>query len=96
MSKNLLCILLQSFIIIRVKDTKKNESKPIVTKKDLDGDYESPDGFHRHKCDKCGHVWEHSDKCRGQEEPHICANCGDIQGWKYFGPEPPSQKAKQK
>lgn len=54
--------------------------------------YESPSGFHRHKCGNCGHVWEHSDSCHGQKEPHICTNCHNIEGWRYFGPEAPVEK----
>lgn len=34
---------------------------------------------HKHKCPKCGKVWEHGSDCRGNEQAHECPKCGTIQ-----------------
>jgi predicted nucleic acid-binding Zn-ribbon protein len=44
-------------------------------------------GIHKHKCDRCGAVWQHPDTCFGDERSHLCPNCGEEQTWKYFGNE---------
>ncbi len=43
--------------------------------------YTSPAGFHRHKCDDCGAVFEHANAADGQTaresiSKHRCPNCG--------------------
>lgn len=48
--------------------------------------YESPQGFHRHQCKNCDHVWEHSDECIANKFAHICPQCGQEQWRKYDGP----------
>lgn len=42
-------------------------------------------GFHSHKCPngKCGHIWQHSDKCSGNLKAHLCPKCGTEQTWHY-------------
>lgn len=54
--------------------------------------YESPKGFHRHKCDNCSHVWEHDDSCKGKTNLHTCPDCKEEEWSQYFGPEPPTKK----
>ncbi len=54
--------------------------------------YQSPTGFHTHKCDDCGHVWEHSDKCRGIIKHHLCPECKTMQWAQYNGPKAPTPK----
>src|SRR5947199_4298541 len=52
--------------------------------------YTSPEGKHRHQCDKCGFIWEHDDVAKTNEPRHHCPNCGEQQGFRYFGDKPPS------
>ena len=61
-----------------------------TTKKVTTVPYESPKGFHRHKCNHCNHIWEHGEGCFCKIEPHKCPNCGNEQWVKYKGPEPPT------
>jgi hypothetical protein len=60
--------------------------------------YASCPGNHRHKCVKCGQVWEHSDDCGGSHDAHTCPSCGrepgapgtmDVAWAKYLGPNTP-------
>ncbi len=51
--------------------------------------YESPVGFHRHKCDNCGQIWEHSNSCAGNEHAHTCTTCGHKNWERYKGPDAP-------
>lgn len=49
-------------------------------------------GNHKHKCHKCGCVWEHCD-CVGKEAceiaiDHECPVCAEPEFWKYRGDEP--------
>jgi predicted nucleic acid-binding Zn-ribbon protein len=48
--------------------------------------------LHRHKCPKCGVVWQHGDECLGSNEAHTCPTygCGTIEKWIYRGDEPAS------
>lgn len=41
---------------------------------------------HKHKCNGCGHIWEHGNACRGNVEAHTCARCGDEQ-WSHYRPQ---------
>ena len=54
--------------------------------------YESPKGLHRHKCEKCGYVWEHSNSCAGSDSDHECPKCKTEEWCWYEGPEPPTSK----
>lgn len=56
--------------------------------------YKSPEGYHRHKCDDCNHVWEHKDSCAGSDKAHTC-KCGSTQRWKYRGDESPLNHQKE-
>lgn len=47
--------------------------------------YVSPEGYHRHKCNNCGHIWEHSDCMAGDDDAHKCTKCGEEQWEKYKG-----------
>jgi hypothetical protein len=60
-------------------------------KTNTDRDYESQPGFHRHKCRRCGQVWEHPDSCSNSIEAHVCS-CGTLESIKYKGPESPKEK----
>ena len=40
---------------------------------------------HRHKCDKCMTIWEHSNGMAGNDEAHKCPKCGKEEWCKYFG-----------
>ena len=54
--------------------------------------YKSPEGHHRHKCQDCGTVWEHSDRMAGNEAAHHCPSCKvELEGgwFRYEGPEAP-------
>ena len=44
-----------------------------------------PDGSHKHKCNHCQHVWEHSNQCAGDKQAHTCQKCGEEQWYKYRG-----------
>lgn len=72
------------------KDTSSSSTAPSKAK-----EYASPTGFHRHKCDDCGHIWEHKDSCAGNESAHTCI-CGKEEWYKYFGPEPPASLPKKR
>jgi hypothetical protein len=53
--------------------------------------YESPPDYHRHRCDRCGNVWEHHDDNAGVDAAHVCPQCGnDWQTTRYYGVRPPS------
>ena len=52
--------------------------------------YQSPEGSHRHECGDCGYVWEHSNKCRGNDAAHQCPKCGEEEWGQYFGEKPPT------
>lgn len=54
--------------------------------------YESPEGFHRHKCPNCNYIWEHSNNCVGNISAHRCPRCETIEGRKYTGTLPPSTR----
>jgi hypothetical protein len=43
------------------------------------------EGHHKHKCNNCGNMWEHSDDMAGNEEAHKCPNCREEQWTKYRG-----------
>lgn len=43
-----------------------------------------PSRTHKHKCPKCGNIWEHSDNCVNNTEAHTCSECGTEQ-WGIFG-----------
>lgn len=60
--------------------------------------YTSPAGCHRHKCDRCGYVWEHADACRGDVEAHRCPGCEslDLPAFQYHGPDEPEGRANKK
>lgn len=53
--------------------------------------YTSPAGYHRHKCEKCGCVWEHIDRASMYaENAHDCPACGAANHrFKYDGPAAP-------
>ena len=53
--------------------------------------YVSPQGSHRHKCDNCGYIWEHSNFCRGDTKAHTCPNpdCGKQKWYQYSGSDAP-------
>ncbi len=51
--------------------------------------YESPKGFHRHKCRKCGYIWEHGNTCVNDEKAHTCSKCGTEEWYWYQGPQAP-------
>jgi hypothetical protein len=53
--------------------------------------YQSPPGSHRHKCRKCGRVWEHPDSCKGDDAAHVCAGCGQERFIRYDGILPPTE-----
>ena len=38
---------------------------------------------HQHKCDKCGAVWEHPDKCMDSRKDHECPRCQQVNYYKY-------------
>jgi hypothetical protein len=44
-------------------------------------------GMHKHKCWKCGTVWEHPDTCGAVYGTHYCPCCSASQSWKYTGTE---------
>jgi NAD-dependent SIR2 family protein deacetylase len=46
--------------------------------------------FHKHKCEPCGTVWEHPNKCDGQVSPHMCPNCGEEEWYKLISLERPT------
>jgi hypothetical protein len=48
-------------------------------------DYVSPTGYHRHKCGKCGCIWEHSNDMRGNDDAHKCPKCSEEQWVQYRG-----------
>lgn len=54
--------------------------------------YKSPHGFHRHKCGRCGLIWEHADTCAGNDDAHSCTGCGTEEWYKYLGNEPPTNQ----
>lgn len=62
-------------------------------KKLFKSDYHSPGGYHRHKCKKCNHIWEHDGSFLCS---HDCPNCGKSEYVKYFGPEPPTKPNSKK
>lgn len=43
------------------------------------------EGTHKHRCDHCGTIWEHSDDLRGSYEAHLCPKegCGEHQGFRF-------------
>lgn len=47
--------------------------------------YITPVGYHKHMCDYCNCVWEHSDQMAGNDEAHKCPSCGNWQWTKYRG-----------
>lgn len=51
--------------------------------------YISPIGFHRHKCDNCKCIWEHSNKMSDNKKAHKCPKCGKEQWYKYLGTTKP-------
>lgn len=65
--------------------------------------YEDPDGYHRHRCDKCLYVWQHENsdgtpsgsRSKAREDAHKCPSCGKkaqesfIGFAVYDGPLPP-------
>lgn len=46
-----------------------------------------PGPKHKHKCSKCGCVWEHGSEAAGLGREHSCPLCGDMQWYRYDGPE---------
>lgn len=48
--------------------------------------------MHKHKCPKCGTVWEHEEHCGGSELAHRCPTlgCGEEVYWHYDGSTPPT------
>lgn len=42
---------------------------------------------HKHKCWKCGLIWEHPDHCGGVTEAHTCPKCHVEQWDRYRGSE---------
>jgi len=40
---------------------------------------------HKHKCFKCGHIWEHGSNCINNKESHTCSECGAEVWNKYYG-----------
>lgn len=70
------------------KPTTKQKEEPTVP-------YESPHGFHRHKCDKCGYVWEHANTCVNNTALHTCPGCGTEEWYWYKGPEAPTKPPKK-
>jgi len=50
-------------------------------------EYKSPSGRHRHKCPKCGVIWEHD--AIPLRVAHTCLDCGGVTFEKYFGAEKP-------
>jgi len=54
---------------------------------------DDPDGLHKHKCKKCGYIWQHENSCGGPDtdkravKAHTCVKCGEEQWWKYDGKE---------
>jgi len=47
--------------------------------------------IHKHKCNNCGHVWQHSDNCAGVTSEHTCPNCGNESWVRYNGTDPVSE-----
>lgn len=47
--------------------------------------------YHKHKCDNCGFVWEHSDAWKENVPAHTCTKCSHIQSSKYHGDEKPAE-----
>jgi ribosomal protein L37E len=52
---------------------------------------------HKHRCNACGTIWEHSDMCGDlsvgeaiNRISHMCPRCGQEQYWHYQGPKPAS------
>lgn len=52
-------------------------------------------GTHKHKCDSCGNVWEHSDDMAGNQEAHTC-QCGEKQFYHYYENEEERRAALRK
>lgn len=53
--------------------------------------YKSPPGFHRHRCEICKCIWEHSDASFAVAGAHLCPQCkGDWQLYHYRGPKKPT------
>jgi predicted RNA-binding Zn-ribbon protein involved in translation (DUF1610 family) len=44
-----------------------------------------PNGRHKHQCEECGTVWEHSNMCAGDDDAHMCPDCGESQYYHYDG-----------
>jgi rubrerythrin len=53
--------------------------------------YVSPEGRHRHKCNKCKIVWEHDESCWGSDTVHMCPGCGELKFLRYKGPLVPTE-----
>lgn len=47
--------------------------------------------MHYHKCFSCGKIWHHPSSCHGDEEAHICPECGFEEWYTYV----PSRSEKQ-
>jgi predicted RNA-binding Zn-ribbon protein involved in translation (DUF1610 family) len=58
----------------------------------VQGGHKSPKGYHKHKCPKCGNVWEHSNSFWDFTKTHNCFICGTEQLYHYEGPEKPSNR----
>jgi predicted nucleic acid-binding Zn-ribbon protein len=39
---------------------------------------------HKHKCDRCAHVWEHGEHCAGDTKAHTCTQCGSEQWSRHY------------
>jgi rRNA maturation endonuclease Nob1 len=40
---------------------------------------------HRHKCEACGHIWEHASDNAGDTEAHTCPKCGtELESWEWY------------
>jgi len=39
---------------------------------------------HKHKCPKCGAIWEHMDSCVGVEWAHTCPVCHVGESWTWY------------
>jgi uncharacterized C2H2 Zn-finger protein len=50
------------------------------------GEPRDPKALHKHKCPKCGHIWEHENDCVNHIPAHTC-KCGRRQWDVYKGSE---------
>lgn len=55
--------------------------------------------MHKHKCDHCGNIWEHTRNPNWTsaqfDEAYTCNCCGARQTWKFYGEDHPDNPTPQ-